>query len=87
MYEADDNVYVPLFGETNSGRQPNFTQLDLRIDRVWTYDTWKLTGYLDIRIVLNEANGSDRIYSYDWLTRSFGTEIPIVPSFGLRGTF
>ena len=29
VYEADDNVYVPIFGETNSGRQPNFTQLDL----------------------------------------------------------
>ncbi len=87
VYEADDNTYVPVFGEINSGRQPTFTQLDLRVDRTWTYDTWTLVGYLDIRNVLNEANGSDRIYSYDYSEEARGTEIPIVPSFGFRGTF
>ena len=87
VYEVDDNTYVPVFGDINSARQPTFTQLDLRVDRTWTYDTWKLVGYLDIRNVLNEANGSDRIYSYDYAEEARGTEIPIVPSFGFRGTF
>lgn len=87
VYEVDDNSYVPIFGDINSARQPTFTQLDLRVDRTWTYDTWKLVGYLDIRNVLNEANGSDRIYSYDYAEEARSTEIPIVPSFGFRGTF
>ena len=87
IYSADNNVYVPKFGATNSGRQPPFHQLDLRVDRLWTFDTWKLTGYLDIRNVYNQANGSERVYSYDYAEEERSTEIPIVPSFGLRGEF
>ena len=87
IYSADQNVYVPTFGNTNSSRQPPFHQLDLRVDRAWTFDTWRLTAYLDIRNVYNQANGSDRIYSYDYSEEERGTEIPIVPSFGVRGDF
>ena len=87
IYAADNNVYVPKFGELNSGRQPPFHQLDVRVDRIWTFDTWRLTGYLDIRNVYNQANGSDRIYSYDYSEEERSTEIPIIPSFGLRGEF
>ena len=87
IYEADRNTYVPTFGAINSSRQPNFTQLDIRIDRTWTFDTWRLMAYLDVRNALNEANSSERIYSYDFSEEARGTEIPIVPSFGLRGTF
>lgn len=87
IYSADQNVYVPTFGNTNSSRQPPFHQLDLRVDRAWTFDTWRLTAYLDIRNVYNQANGSDRVYSYDYSEEERGTEIPIVPSFGVRGDF
>ena len=61
IYEADRNTYVPTFGAINSSRQPNFTQLDIRIDRTWTFDTWRLMAYLDVRNALNEANSSERI--------------------------
>ena len=49
-----------------TARDNHFTQLDIRIDRTWTFDTRRLMAYLDVRNALNEANSSERIYSYDF---------------------
>ncbi|MEE2755448.1 MAG: TonB family protein [Myxococcota bacterium] len=87
IYEADADRFVPLYGDTNSERFDDFHQLDLRIDREWTFDTWRLTAYLDVRNVYNRANASARTYNYDYSESMPRFEIPVVPSFGLRGEF
>ena len=46
-----------------------------------------LTAYLDVRNVYNRANGAGRSYNYDFSESEPRSEIPIVPSFGVRGEF
>ncbi|MBV71041.1 MAG: hypothetical protein CMH52_06780 [Myxococcales bacterium] len=87
IYEADADRFVPIYGDTNSQRFDNFHQLDLRVDREWTFDTWRLTAYLDVRNVYNRANASARNYNYDFSESMPRFEIPVVPSFGVRGEF
>lgn len=87
VFDTDTGTYVELPGEANSTRQPTFSQLDLRVDREWTFDTWRLVGYLDLRNALNTANAAGFQYNYDYTQRTQAYEIPIIPSFGLRGEF
>ncbi|MCA9538981.1 MAG: ligand-gated channel protein, partial [Myxococcales bacterium] len=87
VYVVEQGRYVPLYGTVNSTRNPTFHQLDLRIDREWTFDTWRLIGYLDLRNVTNQANAAGRTYNFDYSESTQAYEIPIVPSFGLRGEF
>src|SRR5262249_15419948 len=42
------DTFVPLFGPTNSRRLPAFAQLDVRVDKVWTFNNWSLDLYLDV---------------------------------------
>ena len=43
VYDATSGTWVPVFGETNSERNELFHQLDLRVDKLWTFKTWKIT--------------------------------------------
>ena len=70
----------------NSARFDDFHQLDVRVDREWTFDTWRLTAYLDVRNVYNRANASEEL-QFDYTESMPRFEIPVVPSFGVRGNF
>lgn len=87
VFNTDTGTYVTTTGEVNSTRQPTFHQLDIRVDREWTFDTWRLIGYLDLRNATNRANAAGFQYNYDYTERTQAFEIPIIPSFGLRGEF
>ncbi|MEL6181156.1 MAG: TonB-dependent receptor, partial [Myxococcota bacterium] len=41
--DADQDQYLPLYGPLNSARKPMFHQLDLRLDKHWVFNTWRLT--------------------------------------------
>ncbi|MCB9540135.1 MAG: TonB-dependent receptor [Myxococcales bacterium] len=85
VYDADADIYVPLYGDVNSGRLPAFHQLDLRLDYWWVFDTWKLLTYLEVRNVYNRENAQSRQYNYDFSESQTQYELPIIPSFGIRG--
>mgnify|MGYP002629185272 FL=1 len=87
VFEADADRFVPIYGDLNSGRFDDFHQLDVRVDRQWVFDTWRLTAYLDVRNVYNRANATGRSYNFDFTESTPRFEIPIVPSFGVRGEF
>ena len=87
VYAVDTDVYVPYPGATNSRRLDNFHQLDVRVDRKWTYDTWILTAYLEIQNLYNQSNPENTIYNYDSTETTAVTGLPIIPSFGIRGEF
>ena len=55
IFLSDFNTYVPLFGDYNSDRLEDAHQLDVRVDRVWKFDTWELSAYLDITNVYAHA--------------------------------
>ena len=87
VYAVDTDVYVPYGGATNSQRLDPFHQLDVRVDRKWTFDTWILTAYLEIQNLYNRGNAENTIYNYDSTETTNLTGLPIIPSFGIRGEF
>lgn len=87
-YDSSDDVYVPApAGATLSGRIDDFFQLDLRIDKKFTFDDWALNLYLEITNATNRANTEQAGYSFDYSTRSDIVGLPIVPGLGIRAQF
>jgi hypothetical protein len=85
VYDARSDTYVPLYGPVNSGRQALFHQLDLRVDKGWTFKLWKLSAYLDVQNVYNQGNQEGTTYSYDYARSQRLTGLPILPIVGVKG--
>jgi hypothetical protein len=87
LYAADAGSYTPLQAKAYSTRLPLFHQLDLRVDKRWQFETWRLSAYLDVQNVYNNAAVEGLAYNYNYSRQSYQTGIPIIPSLGLRGEF
>jgi TonB family protein len=85
VFDAASGTFVPLYGETNSDRVDAFHQLDLRVDKTWTFDLWKLSLYLDVQNVYNQGNIEEIAYSFDFSESQPQTGLPILPILGLKG--
>ncbi len=85
VYDSASDTYVPIFGETNTERLDTFHQLDLRVDKVWTFETWKLGLYLDVQNVYLRKNPEGYSYSYDYTNRQPISGFPILPILGVKG--
>ena len=87
VYDSDNDVYVPIYDEANGERLPAFHQLDLRVDKHWIFDTWRMTTYLDFQNVYNRKNPEGYTYNFDYTERETFAGLPFIPSFGVRGEF
>jgi TonB family protein len=88
LFHAPSGAYTPIpFGAANSERLPLFHQLDVRVDKAWQFEAWKLSAYLDVQNAYNQQNVEGIVYNYNFTERQFITGIPILPSIGLRGEF
>ena len=87
VYDADTNSWDPVLGGAFSDRNPTFHQLDLRVDKLFTFDTFKLTAYLDLQNVYNQANQEMTAYSYDFSRSAVVAGLPILPSLGVKAEF
>lgn len=85
LYLADSNAYVPTYGRLNSSRIEDAHALDLRIDRKWRWGAVQMSGYLDVTNVYAHARVLGYSYNFDYSQREAITELPIVPTIGLRG--
>ncbi|HSN91955.1 MAG TPA: TonB-dependent receptor [Anaeromyxobacteraceae bacterium] len=85
VYDAGAGTYVPLYGAVNSERLPGFFQLDLRVDRIWTFPTWRLSLYLDVQNATNRGNAEGWTYDADYSRRRALTGLPVLPILGLEG--
>ncbi|HTS82610.1 MAG TPA: TonB family protein [Myxococcaceae bacterium] len=79
--------YVPLFGAVNSVRLPAFAELDVRIDKVWAFDTWSLDLYLDVQNVTSTRSVEGTTYNYNYSQKAYFQGLPIVPILGVKGTW
>ncbi|HEY4059620.1 MAG TPA: TonB family protein [Kofleriaceae bacterium] len=86
-YDADSGTYIPVKGDKNSIRQPLFTQLDVRAEKTWIYNTWTLGAYLDIINVTNNTNVEATQYDYRFKDSAPVTSFPFLPTLGVRGTW
>ncbi len=87
VFDADNDVYLPVRGGFYSQRLSSFVQLDVRVDKKWIFDSWILTAYLDVQNATNRKNTESIGYSYDFSERQDVTGLPLLPTFGLRGDF
>jgi outer membrane receptor protein involved in Fe transport len=87
VYLADANIYIPVYGETNSERFPTAHQLDIRVDRTWKLDHVELSAYLDVTNVYANPKTLGFFYNFNFTEREAVEELPLVPAIGIRGTF
>ena len=85
VYDSDRDSYVPIPGDTNSERFPMFHQLDLRIDKTWIFNRWKLSAYLSLVNAYNRENVEGFSYNFDFSERDNVTGLPVLPILGIKG--
>ena len=80
---VDDLAAVPR----NSTRFGTFNQLDVRVDKTFVYDLWKLTAYVEVMNVYNQKNPEAYQYDYRYRQKVAVTLLPIIPVVGVKGEF
>ena len=84
-YDQDVGSYTPENGRFNSRRTPAFHRLDLRTEKKWTFDSWRLAFYLDVQNVYNRRHPEGTSYSFNYKERAAIKGLPIIPIIGVRG--
>ena len=86
FYDATVGSYVPLAEFPAFGRRnPAFHQLDVRVDKRWDLgNDVRLSAYLDIYNVYNQANVEGVSYNYNQTLSTNASGIPFLPSLGMR---
>jgi hypothetical protein len=82
-----DGRPIPVYAAINSGTLPDFHRLDIRFDRHYIFDTWKLNTYFELNNVYRRKNivGYDYGPNYD---KKEAIEPFVIPfSFGVQGEF
>lgn len=87
VFNSDINNYSAEFGRINSQRNPAQHQVDIRLDRAFQFQSWKLSGYIDVANVYMNAPTLGYEYNQNYTERTETKGIPILPSLGLRGEF
>jgi hypothetical protein len=64
-----------------------FHQLDIRVEKNWRFEAWRLMAYLDMWNAYNHAAVEGVGYNFDFTQSAPQTGLPIIPSLGLRGEF
>jgi TonB family protein len=87
IFDNDRNRYRRLDGDARSTRFPLFHQLDLRVEKTWFFKLWRLTAYLDVQNVYNAENPEAILFDYRFSASGYLRGLPVLPSFGVRGSF
>jgi hypothetical protein len=78
---------VPVTGPTFGARLPSFNQLDLRVDKTFTFNRWRLSAYLDVQNVTRAENPEAVRYNFDYRRVHPISGLPLLPVLGIRGDF
>ncbi|MCB9555646.1 MAG: TonB-dependent receptor [Deltaproteobacteria bacterium] len=87
FFDNDSGRYGPIFGEERSVDRPLFHQLDLRVEKTWFFDLWRLAIYLDVQNVYNAKNPEALLYDYRFRESGPLRGLPFLPTFGIKGAF
>jgi TonB family protein len=87
FYDANTDRFLPVYGARNSARLGAFNQLDLRVDKIFTFDKWRFSAYLDVQNVLRAQNPEAVGYNFDYRIQNDISGLPLLPVLGVRGDF
>jgi outer membrane receptor protein involved in Fe transport len=85
VYDAMNDVYLPIDGRVNSQRNPLFHRLDVRLEKKWIWETFTLAFFIDVQNAYNQANQEGLIYNFDFTETTVINGLPIIPALGIRG--
>ena len=74
-------------GRLGKGITQTFHQLDLRVERTWTRDSWRFSVYLDVQNVYNAENPELLLNDYRFRKQAAVRGLPILPTLGVTGSF
>ncbi len=84
-FDENAGTYLPLQTQPPfNSRLPLFHSLDLRVDKTWKYPWGTIGAYLDVLNVYNNGNVAGISYDYNSTHTSYASDLPILPSLGLR---
>jgi hypothetical protein len=85
-YDASSGSYVEIDRQPSyTERLPLFHQLDVRFEKMWTFDRWRLAAYADIQNIYNNRAVEGVDYNFDYTTSTQTRGLTILPSLGIRG--
>jgi hypothetical protein len=85
FYDARGDQFQPVFGAQNSIRIPDFVQLDVRVEKTFTFRRGlQLNIFADVQNVTNRANPEEIVYNYDFSRRDYIIGLPILAVIGAR---
>jgi len=82
-----DGRPIPVYAGVNSGTMPPYHRLDLRLDRHFTYDTWKLNTYFELNNAYFRKNIIGYSYNPDYTSRKPVESFVLPFSFGVEAEF
>jgi hypothetical protein len=85
VQSLNTGAFSSVAGATNSDRNPMFKRIDVRLEKKWSFASWKLAAYLDIQNTTNAKNQEGISYNFNYKERARVTGVPILPIIGLRG--
>ena len=86
-FVGDDLGFRQIAGGVRSERLSPFFQLDARVEKKWTFESWVLSCYLDVQNVTDHANTEFVSWDYRFRDSWEVPGIPFFPSLGLSGKF
>ncbi|MCB9761392.1 MAG: hypothetical protein H6739_16235 [Alphaproteobacteria bacterium] len=80
VYDIDQDFYQGFAsGDRNAQRLPDYKALDLRIDKAFTFNKWRLETYLDLLNVYRGVNPEFINYNYDYTESAYIRGLPFIP--------
>ena len=83
---ADLGMYVPITGNETKRNIP-YHRLDLRIEKKFLFNTWKMDIFADLMNLYVRKNPVAYLYDYDYSHRYPVVLIPFAVNLGLKGEF
>jgi TonB family protein len=86
-YDAQHDLYQPIFGPQNQLLIPFFFQLDARVAKRFKFRWSELELYLDVQNITNRSNVEELVYNHDYSLRGYITSLPVLAILGARWSF
>jgi hypothetical protein len=80
-------IYLPIEVNINNKRFPNYSRIDIRIEKKFNWLGLEFDSYLEIINLFNSKNVYDYQYNQDYSDRQATYQLPLLPVLGLSTKF
>jgi hypothetical protein len=89
LYSSYDSNYLCVNGPFQSRRAEPFYQLDLRLEKRWTWSNGaRFSAYLEIINATAREGKDNLVYNFDYSESAFVSgNLPLLPNLGLKAEF